>query len=67
MGWVGLGHTKWTHGQLWRAGLVSDAVGPVSISLVPEDRRPVALSSEVGFDDTFYYFGNETDSRLADS
>ena len=17
MGWVGLGHTKWTHGQLW--------------------------------------------------
>jgi len=25
------------------------------------------LSSEVGFDDTFYYFGNETDSSLADS
>ena len=25
------------------------------------------MIDETGFDDTFYYFGNERDSRLADS
>ena len=33
MGWVGLGHTKWTHGQLWvknKANSTQDS-GPVDV------------------------------------
>jgi len=38
MGWVGSGHTKWTHGQLWKTTLRITRVGK-GRTLAPAMRR----------------------------
>jgi len=43
LGWVGSGHTKWTHGQLWAERCDSICVGrrraPAGVAAVSIDRR----------------------------